>query len=505
MTFRVNHNLAAINTHRLMTNNHSGMVKTLEKLSSGQKINRASDGPASLVIAEHLKSQVMGTTQAIDNSEAAVSMIQTAEANLSEVNSLLGNIRQLIIHSLNEGANNDSSLAANQQEIDNAIGNVERIARSAQFGERKLLDGTNGTFGSATGENLKYIAASATTGDSREDGFDVKITSAATKTNVMGSAAVTQDMLDAGETLIIIEDGKQAKYAANSDDTADTFIQNFRNEIDKKGIEVDINLDESGKININHKLYGSRHGFQVISSSSGILSEMGGELRVADKGEDVHGTINGETATGKGQYLSGIEGAKCVEGLTVRYTGGDSDLIPPCRIVDKWVEGEEPPNELAEIPEGGVSVGRVFLTQNSIKFQIGGNGNQNADISINSVLPENIGKGIANVSGFNNLADIDVRSYQGAKDALTLVDQAMQDTLVARGELGAFQKNSLESNLSNLRIANENLISSASVIRDTDMAKEMATFTKNMIKDNTSIAMSAQANQLPQNVLQLLQ
>ncbi|MBT4290274.1 MAG: flagellin [Deltaproteobacteria bacterium] len=505
MTYRVNHNVPAINTHRWMSNNHTGMVKTLEKLSSGQKINRASDGPASLVIAEHLKTQVMGTTQAIDNSEAAVSMIQTAEANLSEVNSLLGNIRQLILHSLNEGAHNDSSLTANQKEIDNAIGNIERIARSAQFGERKLLDGTNGTFGNATGENLKYISASTNTGDSREEGFDVKITSAATKTNVLGSTAVTQDILDAGETLIIIEDGKQARYTSNSDDTADTFIQNFRNAVDQKGIKVDVNLDESGKINMTHKLYGSRHGFQVVSSSSGILSEMGGELRVADKGDDVHGTINGETATGKGQYLSGIDGAKCVEGLTVRYTGGDSDLIPPCRIADKWVEGEEPPNELAEIPEGGVSVGRVFVTQNSIKFQIGGNGKQNADIAIGGVLPENIGKGVANVSGFDNLADIDVRNYQGAEDALMLVDQAMQDTLEARGSLGAFQKNSLESNLSNLRIANENLISSESVIRDTDMAKEMATYTKNMIKDNTSAAMFAQANQLPQNVLQLLQ
>lgn len=488
-----------------MNSNHTDMVKTLEKLSSGQKINRASDGPASLVIAEHLKSQVMGTNQAIDNSEAAVSMIQTAEANLSEVNSLLGNIRQLILHSLNEGANDDPSLAANQQEIDNAIGNIERIARSAQFGERKLLDGTNGTFGSATGENLKYISASTTTGDSREEGFDVKITTAASKASLTGSSVITQDIVDAGETLTVLEDGKQARYTAKADDTVDTFIQNFRNAIDQKGIKADVSLDESGRISMSHKLYGSKYSFQVVSSSSGILSEAGGEMRLADQGEDVHGTINGETAIGKGQYLSGSDGAKCVEGLTVRYTGGDSDLTPPCRIADKYVEGEPLPNELTEIPDGGVSVGRVFVTQNSINFQIGGHGKQTAGISINGVLPENIGKGVANVSDFKSLADVDVRSYQGAQDALMLVDKAMQDTLEARGKLGAFQKNSLESNLSNLRIANENLISSESIIRDTDMAKEMATFTKNQIKDNTSAAMYAQANQLPQNVMQLLQ
>ena len=505
MTYRVNHNVPAINTHRWMSNNHTGMVKTLEKLSSGQKINRASDGPASLVIAEHLKSQVMGTNQAIDNSEAAVSMIQTAEANLSEVNSLLGNIRQLIIHSLNEGANNDSSLAANQQEIDNAIGNIDRIARSAQFGERKLLDGTNGTFGSATGDNLKFISASTGTGDSREEGFDVKITKAATKASLEGSTVLTQEIVDGGETLTVLEDGKQAKYTANADDTVDTIIQNFRNAIDRQGIKVDVSLGESGRINMSHKLYGSKDSFQVVSSSSGILSEAGGEMRIAEQGDDVHGTINGETAIGKGQFLTGSNGAKCVEGLKVHYTGGDSDLTVPCRIADKYVEGEPLPNELAEIPDGGKSVGRVFVTQNSINFQIGGHGKQTTGISINSVLPENIGKGIDNASGFKSLVDVDVRSFQGAQDALMLVDQAMQDTLASRGKLGAFQKNSLESNLSNLRIANENLISSKSIIRDTDMAKEMATFTKNQIKDNTSAAMYAQANQLPQNVMQLLQ
>jgi len=112
---------------------------------------------------------------------------------------------------------------------------------------------------------------------------------------------------------------------------------------------------------------------------------------------------------------------------------------------------------------------------------------------------------VANASGYESLNDVDVTSFQGAQDTLILVDSAIDSITQSRGDLGAFQKNTLESNLSNLRIQNENMVSSESVIRDVDMAKEMATFTRNQIMSQAATAMLAQANQLPQNVLSLLQ
>jgi flagellin len=157
-----------------------------------------------------------------------------------------------------------------------------------------------------------------------------------------------------------------------------------------------------------------------------------------------------------------------------------------------------------EIPEGGVSIGRVFVAQNSMKFQVGANQNQTVGISIKSATSEDLAKGVVNVSGYKSLADIDVTTFQGAQDAIALVDESINQITADRGELGAFQKNTLESNLANLRIQNENLVSSESVIRDVDMAKEMAEFTKNQIKTQSATAMLAQANQLPQNVLGLL-
>ena len=139
-----------------------------------------------------------------------------------------------------------------------------------------------------------------------------------------------------------------------------------------------------------------------------------------------------------------------------------------------------------------------------MKFQVGANRGQTVGISVKSSHPESLARGVTNMSGFQSLSGIDVTSFQGAQDSILLVDAAINDIAAGRGDLGAFQKNTLESNLANLRVQNENLISSESVIRDVDMAKEMAEFTKNQIMTSAATAMLAQANQLPGNVMSLL-
>ncbi len=507
MSLRINNNTSALNSHRNLAANQARMAKTLERLSSGLSVNRAAEGPAKLVISEQMRAQIAGLNQAIDNSETAVSMIQTAEANISEINNLLVGIRQLAIHASNEGVNDQVMLEADQQEIDNAIATIDRIASQAQFGNRKILDGSRGASGTTTGNDLEFVGATLATGDSRENGFDVKITQAASKANIAGTNALTQEIVSAGETLTVIENGKMASYTSNADDTAETAVQNLRSEMERKGLDLDIMLNEGGIIEIKHRQFGSDPSFQVSSSTAGVLSENAGEIQISNKGQNVKGTINGESAIGKGQILTGVKGAKCVDGLSIRYYGeGKGVEIPPaCEVADIEVEGDEAvPAPRPEITEEGTSVGRVFVAQNSMKFQVGANQGQTVGISVESVGSESLARGIANQSGFDSLADVDVRTYNGAQDTLKIVDQAINDITALRGELGAFQKNTLEANLSNLRIANENLISSESIIRDVDMAREMAEFTRNQIMTESATAMLAQSNQLPANVLQLI-
>lgn len=509
MTYRINHNVAALNSHRNVVANNNAMNKTLEKLSSGMKINRAADSPASLVISEQMRAQIAGLNQAIDNSETAVSMIQTTEANMAEINNLLVSIRQLAIHASNEGVNDEVMLAADQNEIANALETINRIANQAQFGTKRLLDGSRGASGSTTGENLEFVSASLASGDSREQGFDVKITQASTRASVTGQITITDELVKSGEKLTIIEDGKMATYVSNSDDTMATMIQNLQNEINRNNLDITVSLDEAGRIQADHNKFGSDYKFQVLSSTDGVLGDSGGEIKAVEAGMDIKGTINGESAIGNGQVLTGIKGAKCVDGLSIRYygEGKEGGMPPDCAVADRFMEigdegGLEPPE--MEMPPDGISVGRVFVAQNSMRFHVGANQNQTVGISVKSAHPESLGRGVANASGYENLSDIDVTSFQGAQDTLTLVDAAIDSITQSRGDMGAFQKNTLESNLSNLRIQNENMVSSESVIRDVDMAKEMATFTRNQIMSQASTAMLAQANQLPQNVLSLL-
>lgn len=141
MSLRINHNIAAINGHRNLLRNDQAVSRSLEKLSSGLRINRAADDAAGLVISEQMRAQITGLNQAIDNTETGVAMLQTAEGALDEVNSLLNKARELVLHAANEGANDRSQLEADQAELDNVINSISRIAETTQFGTKRLLDG----------------------------------------------------------------------------------------------------------------------------------------------------------------------------------------------------------------------------------------------------------------------------------------------------------------------------------------------------------------------------
>jgi len=484
MSVRINHNKSALNAHRNLLANENALRGSLERLSSGMKINRASEGPAQLVISEQMRAQVASINQAVSNNENAISVIQTTEGALNEVNRLLISMRQLSIHASNEGMNDETMLQADQLEVDNAIESLDRIAAQTQFGKRKLLDGSNGATGAATGKGVEFLGASVKTKTSDTDGFDVVVTQNASKASIVGTQALTQEAINAGEEFSIFEGGKIARFTAEATDNVKTAVQRLSSAVADAGLEVDVSLNESNQLVITHKSYGSDQSFQVSSSSAGVLSKDAGAIDAIANGQDISGEINGETAIGKGQVLTGANGTTNVEGLKVGFYG---------------MAGTD-----GDIPEGGVSVGSVALENNSLTFQIGGNVGQTASVSLFDTSSRSLGKGIENESSFSSLRDIDLRDFKGAQDSLRLIDKAINDVTSIRGELGAFQKNTLESNLANLRISSENLVAAESTIRDTDMAQEMANFTRSQILTQSATAMLAHANQVPNSILKLL-
>ncbi|NIM06520.1 MAG: flagellin [Armatimonadetes bacterium] len=140
MALRINQNIGALTAHRWTALNDTNLSKSIERLSSGFRINAAADDPAGLVISENLRGQVSGLGQAISNTQQAINMLKTAESALQEVQNLLRSMRDLALHAANTGANDSVSIAADQAQINQAIDSIDRIAEQTQFGNMKLFD-----------------------------------------------------------------------------------------------------------------------------------------------------------------------------------------------------------------------------------------------------------------------------------------------------------------------------------------------------------------------------
>jgi len=486
MSLRVNTNMSAVNAHRNVVKNADAQAKTMEKLSSGLKINRAADSPAQLQISENLRAQSAGLNQAIDNSQMAVSLMQTAEGALDEVSSALIQARQLAVHAGNEGANDPNMLQADQSEINNILEQVNRIATSTQYGHNYLLDGSRAGNGVTTGDNLEFVDATTEAHSSGVGGYAVKINNAASRANHTGSVALTQGIIDSGEQITVSEGGRTVNFLTEKGKTVEQTLNDLSTAISDAGLELDLirpyppmtdgNVPQA--VSFRHKEFGSEHTFQVASNTAGLVSNVSNTNVVVTNGTDVAGEINGEVSFGKGQVLTGSDGSGTAEGIKVRYTG-------------------------ESIPLGG-NAGTVTFSQNSLTFQIGANADQHSEISLRSIKTNDLGRGEKNSSNFKSLSEILVLNADQAQDAIRVIDQAIEEVSATRGKMGAFQKNNLESNLNYLRIAHENTVSSESVIRDADMAEEMATFTRNQIMMEASTSMMAQANQNSMTVLKLI-
>jgi flagellin len=270
-------------------------------------------------------------------------------------------------------------------------------------------------------------------------------------------------------------------------------------------------LDEV--IVMRHRQFGSDPGFTVSSTLENYFGEniKSNEAVFSVPGRDVEGNIGGSpgingggAAMGRGQFLTGAPGAEG-EGVTIKYGETTDDVIYEIfNRSENKVAGLFRRENNNETLVGDDVDGFVHVSQNSLVFQIGPNQGQLRRISVDSINPEELSKGLENNSNFRSLAEIDVLDAGAAQDTLLLVDQAIDDVSTMRGNLGSFQRNALEANLHSLRVSKENLTASESMLADTDMAQEMSSLVKNQILLSSGTAMLAQANQVPQSVLQLL-
>jgi flagellin len=467
MSLRINLNSAALQSSRVLRSNDDMVTRSIERLSSGYKINRAADNPAGLAISEALRAQIGGLKQAISNTQDAVNMVKTAEGALTEVHSLLRSMRDLAVHALNTGAVDATQLAADQAQIRSAIEALNRIADTTAFGGRKLLDGTAGVQAQVTSglTNGQFISGSTAT---KSGTYTITINTAATQRTVVGANAYT-----AANGAIIINN---VSVALTATDTAATAVAKINLVSGQTGVTAS---QSNNIITLTSVAYGS--GAKIdISYSGGVTRDnfFGGAPTVT-AGVDVvasftGGSVNASNITGNGRTWTGPANSD-LAGAVFYLNGAANSTL------------------------------QVTVTQGSLQFQVGSEVGQTAAVNVTGTAANKLGVGATGLeTSAQTVADIDVTTTAGARDAVRLIDQAIKQVSTVRGDLGAVQKNVFESAINSLSIAVENIMASESSIRDTDIAAEISEFTKAQILMNSSIAMLAQANQAPQALLQLL-
>ncbi len=469
---RINHNIPSLRALNQLNKSNSALDKTLERLSSGLRINHAADDAAGLAITQKMDTQVRGLEQANRNAMDGISLIQTAEGALNEVHSMLQRVRELAVQ-VSNGTYDSADRKAVQDEVDQLLDEVQRISDDIEFNEMKLLNGDLDRRAFSTDSAIADIVSMSDTVDAGDYTFDV--TTAASKTVVTSGVSTAgmfggDDVADISGTVNI--NGEQVDI--EEDDTAEEVYAKLRDLVSTVDISMSSDTTpyaEGSVLTFTHNQYGD----EAIDITGDVALLTGLGLDTASlttvTGSDVE--IDSSTLTAASGWPDGTT-----------YTSSGQDIIFES-------------NENFELRlVGGDSTGSVtmnILETGPLDLQIGANEGQFMEIRIQNLSPRSLG-----------ITEMNLSTSEGAQEAITMVDDAITTVSSVRSKLGAYQ-NRLEHTVANLDAASENMTASLSRILDADMAYEMSQFTQQNIIQQAGTSMLAQANQRPQSLLQLLQ
>ena len=490
---RIQHNIMAMNAYRNYNNNTNALSKNLEKLSSGYKINRAGDDAAGLAISEKMRAQITGLQAASKNVKDGVSLVKTAEGALQEVHDMLNRMDYLATQSANGTYDNEVDRLNLQKEVTALKDEIDRIADSANFNGKKLLDGSLGdtkikiSAGTIKGANATITEVAATQGVS---------TTGAVSAGTAGAAGkLTVEYADENGTLHQVK--VDYTGAAADTDNADAMIAALKKNGELSSL-FDIGGNKDGITFTNKQAGESKVKVIGVTDSAGkvdapMTQKAGENAKVevtANAGDIQKGdslTLNGKTY----KFVANAEEAAKTEGATAVLVGADE--AASVANLNKALAGSG-----VEVTYDAANTKMVFAAAKDgspLKLQIGDTADEfnQLSVSVGDMHAESLGIG-----------DLSIADQEGAAKAIDKIKTAINTVSSTRGDLGAIQ-NRLEHTQNNLSVMTENIQDAESTIRDTDVADEMMAYTKNNILIQSAQAMLAQANQVPQGVLQLLQ
>ncbi|TXG00392.1 flagellin N-terminal helical domain-containing protein [Massilia arenae] len=527
----INTNVASLNSQRNLAASQSSLNTSIQRLSSGLRINSAKDDAAGLAISDRMQSQIKGMTQATRNANDGVSMAQTAEGALSSSGDILQRIRELAVQSSNS-SNSASDRQALQTEVTQLSSELNRISNTTEFNGQKLLDGTMGTANFQVGANAGQLismtgsnfqtntygnnniasngVAAAAASNASEGSFTINgaLGSQTIQTTGHVAGAPADDNGTPGDTT----DDTPATDAVKGS-TAKSIASDINNQTAKTGVTATARTDVNVK-------FGGGESYQFTLASDNekpltISFTVGGTASNATDYASAINAINAQSAnTGVTAQYDQENG-----GLKLTNASGENINLVNTKATDNTVfsvsnyktdgnltsdnddgtAGAAPDISLATSNATAVANGRVaFDSENSFSVTD----------AAGSATPATSGSGFnlaadGSSSKLKSVASLDITSFEGAQAAIKIADAALAKVNGQRAQYGALQSR-FESAISNLSSSTENLSASRSRIVDTDFAAETAKMTRGQILQQAGTSMLAQANSLPNGVLSLL-
>lgn len=485
MTSVINTNIASLNAQRNLSTSQSSLQTSIQRLSSGLRINSAKDDAAGLAISDRMTSQINGMTQATRNANDGVSMAQTADGALSSSGDILQRIRELAVQSSNS-SNTSSDRQALQTEATQLSSELNRIAQTTSFNGQNLLDGTMGTatfqVGANAGQTITANGANFLTSTYGNNQLSVDQT---------GPASTSQ--ITANKDITINGSLGTASYTTATGDSAKTIAQGINNQTASTGVTATAQTNE-----LLQMQGGKSYQFTLASDNTSPVTIS----------FSVGGTSATPTASDYASGIAAINAQSANTGITAQYdqknggiklTNSDGSDI---KLVNTGATAGSTLNVSSYDTTGTKS--NTFDAVANTTAVVNGTVTLDSDSSF-SVNDAGSGLNLGTNKGstLKSVASLDLTTFDGAQQAIKIADAALSAVNKQRAQYGALE-NRFDSTISNLGTSTTNLSASRSRITDTDFASETANMTRAQILQQAGTSMLAQANSLPNGVLSLL-
>ncbi|HEY2585293.1 MAG TPA: flagellin [Tepidisphaeraceae bacterium] len=470
----INTNISSLVAQQAFKTNTTNLNTSLQRLSTGLKINSGADDPAGLIASQALQAQQTGINAAIGNANQATSVVGTAEGGLNEVSSLLNQLQGLVTQSANSGALSSDEISANQLQVDSILSTINRISNATNFQGKNLLDGSLAYTLSGAGTSAFATVAvnAANLPGGKAEAVVVQVTNSATQGQV--SLTHTGAALAASAVTLQIAGGVGTQQLSFAGSTKLSAVAAAINNIT---VDTGVTASANGNtLTFLAKDYGSSQFVSVSTVNSNSSYSITGGTSGKDFGTDAVVSVNGAAAT--------------VDGKNVTYR--DNNLDVSFQLSAALNKGKT----------------KTFgITGGGANFSLGAlvNSSGVASIGIQSVSTSSLGDATngylssLGTGGANALTGKDLTTAQ------SIVSEAINQVSTLRGRLGSFQKYTLGATISNLGVAYENISAANSNIADTDFSAETANLMREQILQQASTTVLSQANAAPQAALKLLQ